>query len=257
MPRVEAAFQTWYEEGGSLRAVEANVTAICNDFEPKAREIINGAWRGLDTDLLRILRDHLRDFLHVHEIARDVSRYVPESLGAVSLTGVDGGTSDRIAGELGGLAAAMTAIAAGIGTVVVAAVHLHLLVLLAVAHPILALVAGISTLGAWLGLGSVVGTAVEDAIRDHEFNSVSRNMLYLVLSGDKLAKKLAEGRAAAGEALKQKILKCLKGVGGQDGIGAAAARAFDAMIAQASADLGVLEELARVSRPEARDVPVS
>jgi hypothetical protein len=257
MPRVDAAFQTWYHEGGSLRAVEANVTAICQDFEPKAREIINGAWRGLDTDLLRILRDHLRDFLHVHEIARDVSRYVPESLGAVSLTGVDGGTGDRIAGEIGGLAAAMTAIAAGIGTVIVAAVHLHLVVLLAVAHPILALVAGISTLGAWLGLGSVVGTAVEDAIRDHEFNSVSRNMLYLVLSEDKLAKKLAEGRTAAGETLKQKILECLKEVGGRDGIDAAAARAFDGMIAQASADLGVLEELERVSRPEARDVPVS
>ena len=44
--------------------------------------------------------------------------------------------------------------------------------------------------------------------------------------------------------------------GGAVGIDAAAARAFDAMIAQASADLGVLEELARVSRPEARDVPV-
>jgi len=251
MPPIEAAFRAWYLQGGSLRAVEANVTAICNDFEPKAREIINQAWRGLDTDLLRILREHLRHFLHVHEIARDVSRYVPDSLGAVSLTGVDGGTSDRIAGELGGLAAGMTAIAAGIGTVVVAAVHLHLVVLLAVAHPILALVAGIGTLASWLGLGSVVGTAVEDAIRDHEFNSVSRNMLYLVLSEDKLANKLAEGRAAAGEALKQKILECLKDVGGGDGIDAAVARAFDAMIAQASADLGVLEELARVSQPEA------
>jgi hypothetical protein len=76
-------------------------------------------------------------------------------------------------------------------------------------------------------------------------------MLYLVLSEDKLANKLAEGRAAAGEALKQKILECLKDVGGGDGIDAAVARAFDAMIAQASADLGVLEELARVSQPEA------
>jgi hypothetical protein len=58
-------------------------------------------------------------------------------------------------------------------------------------------------------------------------------MLYLVLSEDKLANKLAEGRAAAGETLKKKILECLKEVGGQDGIAAAAAGVFDAMIAQA------------------------
>jgi actin-like ATPase involved in cell morphogenesis len=247
MPLIEAEFRTWYKQGGSLKGVEAKVTAICKAFEPEAAALATGAWRALDADLLRILRDHLRDFLRTHEIARDVSRYVPDATGGVSLSGVHEGTSDRIASQLGGFAGDMTVVAAGIGTLVVAAVNLHLVVLLAVAHPILALVAGIGALGAWLGLGSAVGSAAENAIREHEFNAVSRTMLHLALSEARLGEKLAEGRAAASVTLKQKILESLDQAGGKAGIVKAAVRTFDAMIAQTVADLGVLEELERGS----------
>jgi hypothetical protein len=257
MPRIEAVFHDWYRNGGSLKAVETKVTAICETFEPEAAALVTGAWRALDADLLRIFRDHLHDFLRAHEIARDVSRYVPESAGMVSLSGVHDGTGDRIAAELAGFAGIMTTVAAGIGTLVVAAVNLHVVLLLAVAHPVLALVASIGALGSWLGLGSAVGTAVETAIREHEFNTVSRTMLHVALSETRLKEKLAEGRTAAQETVQQKILESLDQAGGKDGIVAGATRAFDAMIGQAVADLGVLEELERVSRPAEKTVPAS
>jgi len=123
-----------------------------------------------------------------------------------------------------------------------------------VAHPILALVAGIGALAAWLGLGSAVGAAAENAIREHEFNAVSRTMLHLALSEARLGEKLAEGRAAATVTLKQKILESLDQAGGKTGIVTAAVRTFDAMIAQAVADLGVLEELERGAAPGERVV---
>ena len=192
--------------------MEAKVTAVCKESEPEAAALVDGAWRALDADLLRIFPDHLREFLRTHEIARDVSGYVPEAAGRLSLSGVRGGTGDRIESELGGFAGDMTANAADVGTLVVAAVHLHLVVLLAVAHPILA------------------------------------------LSESRMAEKLGEGRVAARRALKQKILESLTKAGGKDGLVASAARAFDAMIAQAVADLGVLEELAKVLTQEARAV---
>nr|WP_294516473.1 Hsp70 family protein [uncultured Rhodopila sp.] len=256
MPPIEAEFRTWYRQGGALKAVEEKVTAICKDFEPEAAAIVAGAWRALDADLLRILRDNLGAFLRAHEIARDVSRYAPEAAGSVSLSGVHEGTGGRIATQLGGFAGDMTVVAAGIGTLVVAAVNLHVVVLLAVAHPILAVVAGIGALATWLGLGGAVGSVTEKAIREHEFNAVSRRMLHLALSEARLGEKLAEGRAAAVETLKQKIVESLEQAGGKAGIVTAAVRTFDAMIAQAVADLGVLEELERVSGPGERAIPV-
>lgn len=254
MPRIEAVFTDWYNRGGSLKEVEAEVTAICASFEPEAKTLIEDAWRSLDADLLRVLRDHLRDFLRAHEIARDVSRYVPDVSGAVSLSGVHGGTSEGIANELAGFAGNMTVIAAGIGAVVVATVNLHVIVLLAVAHPVLALVAGIGALATWLGLGSAVGGAVENAVREHKFNAVSRRLLHWALPESRLKAKLAEGRAAAQATLKQKILESLETVGGTDGIVGAAVRAFEGMIAAAVSDLGVLEELARIPEAETPDV---
>jgi molecular chaperone DnaK len=255
MPRIEAVFTGWYHRGGSLKDVEAEVTAICEAFEPEAKALIEDTWRSLDADLLRVLRDHLRDFLRAHEIGRDVSRYVPDVSGAVSLSGVHGGTSDRIANELAGFAGNMAVVAAGIGALVVAAVNLHVIVLLAVAHPVLALVAGIGALATWLGLGSAVGGAVENAVREHKFNTVSRTLLHWALSESRLKEKLTEGRTAAQTTLKQKILESLETAGGKDGIVGAAVRAFEGMIAAAVADLGVLEELVRI--PEAERPAVS
>jgi len=165
---------------------------------------------------------------------------------------VDGGTGDRIAAELGNSAGDMTALAAGIGTIVVAALHVQAIMLIAVANPILALLAGIGALAAWLGLGSAVKAVVENALKEHEFNTVSLGILHLAFSESRLEEKLREGRAAARAELKRNITASLDAAGedGRAGIVATAAATFDAMVAQAIADLGVLEQLAKIPAPD-------
>ncbi|CAH2598635.1 protein of unknown function [Rhodovastum atsumiense] len=250
MPRIEEVFRTWYHQGGTLTAVEQETTRICTEFEPEAVRLVETTWRMLDTDLLRFLRDHLLDFLQTHEIRRDVARYIPDSITAVSLIGVGGSAGDRIAAELGGFAADMATFAAGIGTFIIAAIHLHVVVLLAIAHPVLAVVAGLGTLAAWLGFSTAVGSAIESTVRNHDFNLASRSILHIAMSESAFIRKLAEGRAAAQRELSHKIMEGLEGRGeGKDGIVKAAAAAFDAVVAQAIADLGVLEQLAPGGAP--------
>jgi hypothetical protein len=243
MPPIEAAFRDWYHLGGSLNAVDAKVQSISREIEPQTAGVVTALWHDVGIDLLRLFRDHLGHFLEANEMAKDVGRYVPDNAGELDFGGGHGGTGDMISAELRDFASNMTVVAGSIGTVVVAAVHLHLVVLIAVAHPVLAVIAGIGTLATWLGLGAAVGSAVETAIKEHEFNAVTRNMLHLALSEARLSEKLGEGREAARVALKQKVLTALEGPGGGASIVAAAGRAFDAMIARAIGDLGVLETL--------------
>lgn len=244
MPRIDAVFMAWYHDGGSLKGAEEKVARICAEFEPDAVGLVEAEWRTLDTDLLRIFRDHLLAFLRAHEIGRAVSRYIPASVGTVSLAAGGGATGTLIAAELGNLAASLATLAAGIGTLVIATIHLNVVILLAIAHPILALVAGIGTLASYLGLGAAVGSAVENRVENHEFNLVTRTLLHLALSESGLAKKLAEGRNTAEAALSRNIMQSLEaaGGGGKAGIVTAAATTFDAVVSQAIADLGVLEQ---------------
>jgi hypothetical protein len=252
MPPIEAAFHDWYRAGGSLNAVEAKVQVISSGMEPRTADIVNALWRDVSVDLLRLFRDHLGHFLQANEMAKDVARYVPDTAGNLDFGGGHGGTGAAISGELRDFASSMTVVAGSIGTVVIAAVHLHLVVLIAVAHPLLAVLAGIGTLLTWLGVGAAVGSAVETAIKEHEFNAVTRNMLHLALSESRLNEKLSEGREAARATLKQKILTALAGPDGGISIVTASGRAFDAMISRAIGDLGVLEGLATRSASTAR-----
>jgi hypothetical protein len=178
-----------------------------------------------------------------------VSRYIPDTASALSLAAAGSGTSGRIAADLGDLAANVTAVAAGIGTLVIATLNLKLIILLAVAHPLLAVIAGIGTIAGYLGLGAGVGLAVEGAVRNHEFNLVSRTLLHLGLSEAGFEKMLAQGRDTARADLTRSIADSLAAVraGGMAGIVEAASETFDAMVAQAIADLGVLEQIARVA----------
>jgi len=116
-------------------------------------------------------------------------------------------------------------------------------------------VAGIGALATWLGMGSAVGGALENAVREHQFNAFSRRLLHWALPETRLAEKLNEGRMAAQDSLKQKILESLETAGGQGGIVGAAVRAFRGMIEAAVADLGVLEELAKSPEAEAAEPP--
>ncbi len=255
MPRIDPVFRAWYHDGGTLKAAEEKVARICDDFEPEVVRLVDAEWRTLDTDLLRIFRDHLLAFMRAHEITRNVSRYIPDAVGAVSLAAGGGGTGDRIAAELGNLAASLATLAAGIGTLVIAAIHLNVVILLAVAHPILAVVAGVGTLASYLGLGAAVGSAVEDVVKNHEFNLVSRTVLHFALSESGLAKKLTEGRNTARSELSRNILNSLEMAGGEGkaGIVTAGATTFDAVVSKAIADLGVLEQFAKGPEPESPD----
>ncbi len=257
MPRIDAVFMAWYHDGGSLKGAEEKVARICVEFEPDAVGLVEAEWRTLDTDLLRIFRDHLLAFLRAQEIAKAVSRYIPASVGTVSMAAGGGATGALIAAELGNLAASLATLAAGIGTLVIATIHLNVVILLAVAHPILAVAAGVGTVASYLGLGAAVGSTVETRVENHEFNLVTRTFLHLALSESGLAKKLAEGRNTAQTELSRNIMQSLEtaGGGGKAGIVRAAATTFDAVVSQAIADLGVLEQFAKAPELETLDGP--
>ena len=257
MPRIDAVFMAWYHHGGSLKGAEEKVARICAEFEPEAVGLVDAEWRTLDTDLLRIFRDHLLAFLRAHEIGRAVSRYIPASAGTVSLAAGGGATATLIAAELGNQAASLATLAAGIGTLVIATIHLNVVILLAVTHPILAVAAGVGTVASYLNLGAAVGSTVESRVENHEFNPVTRTLLHFALSELGLAKKLAEGRKTAQTELSRNIMQSLEiaGGGGKAGIVTAAAATFDAVVSQAIADLGVLEQFATAAERAAPDGP--
>ena len=69
---MEKVFWTWYRKGGALKKVEDDIERICVAFQEarKADRILQSHWADLDTDLVRLLRDHLKQFLSANEIPR-------------------------------------------------------------------------------------------------------------------------------------------------------------------------------------------
>jgi hypothetical protein len=65
MPRVEAVFQEWYTCGGSLKHVEDRMEGIGKVFEQtrEAETVLKPQEEALAADLVRLLRDHLKQFL--------------------------------------------------------------------------------------------------------------------------------------------------------------------------------------------------
>ena len=257
MPRVEAVFWRWYRCGGSLRRVEGEIGEICDAFQESQEgdHLLQPFWEALETDLVRLLRDHLKQFLAENEIARDVSRYVPEgsTLGELK---VGTGVSDDIAQEFGELAEALTELTAAIGAIVIAAIKIKVVLLVAIAHPVLAVAVGIGALMATLGLGNAVGEAAQNAIRNHEFNDFTLMLLKAVLWESSFREKLASGREQAKAELRQKIRESTQGAPvAADGVDGSAAdetpprpaleelvvAKFGAMIDLVIRDLDVLE----------------
>jgi hypothetical protein len=146
-----------------------------------------------------------------------------------------------IAAEIGEMVGTTTARAAGVGAALAGALHLKLIIVLAIVHPMLAGAAGVGALAAYLGIGQTVGSAVQDAVKDHEFNAVTLNMLHLALSESALAKRLADGRRAAEADLQRAIVESLTTDRDTPGLVTRATDAFDAMLRKVIADLGVLE----------------
>jgi hypothetical protein len=208
MPRVEKVYWDWYNDGGSLNQVEISVKQICKDFEKKeAKGIVERYWVPLNTDLVRLMRDHLAKFLTENEIPGSASQYIPESV--TSIEGLRGDADNRFLDDVGDMAAVVALIAA-VALLVLAAVKVKVLgaVLLAAMHnPPLAVGLGIAALIAAGIAGQSVKETVEEAIKQHEFNWVTRKLLKVALWEGTFRDKLAEGRAEARTRLRDAIRK--------------------------------------------------
>jgi hypothetical protein len=246
MPRIDDLFRDWYRKGGSLRRVGEEVEAVCAASEPENMRLAQAERDILLSDLVRLFRERLASFMQAHEITKDVARYVPDAGALMAPSASRGETEKMIANEIGEVAGTMAAVTASVGPLVAAAVHAKLVILLAIAHPVLAALAGVGSLVAYLGIGRTVGSAVQDAVKDHEFNALSLGVLHIGISEAGLAKKLAEGRRAAEADLQRAIVQSLEGDNevGAPGLATRAADAFDAMLGNMVADLGVLERVA-------------
>lgn len=255
LPPVETVFRGWYDKGGSLKHVEERIEELCNQFEQRgdAETAIAPIRNALASDLVRLLRDHLRQFLDDHEIPKDVFRYVPEAAALPVGSDISKGTGDRIAAEVSSLAAAVTAVAASLGTLVVAAVKIKVVLLFALVHPILALLAGAAALLSFLGLMKGAQEALEARIKDYDFGAASLWVLHKVLWKSKFEEKLAQGRADAKAELQRKIgestRKAVEAPAGpgssapssQSPIEEIAVQKYEAILALVVQDLGVLE----------------
>jgi hypothetical protein len=245
MPRIEELFQTWYRKGGSLRRVGEEVEAACAACEPENLRLADSERDVLVSGLVRLFSEHLTEFMQAHEISKDIVRYVPAAAALAAPSASHGDTENLIAAEIGEMAGTMTAVAAGVGAAIAGALHVKLVILLAITHPMLAAAASVGALGAYLGIGQTVGSAVQDAVKDHEFNPFTLNILRLALSEAALAKRLADGRRAAEADLQRAIVESLSADrDAAPGLVTRAADAFDVMLRKVIADLGVLERAA-------------
>jgi hypothetical protein len=247
MPCVEEAFWDWYRDGGSLAAVEARVEAICQEFEPRAGQALEGHWQALDTDLVRLLREHLQQFLRDHDVLKDVSRYVPESVTLRGIRAGAGETSGAIAGELSELAGTVAAMAVSIGALVVAAVKVKVILVAALSHPVVVVLLTIAALFAPLGLKRATRELAESAVRQYEFNRVTLPVMHLGLWEGKFKVLLEAGRKSAQAELQGLVRRGLEEAtderGHSVGLQAKAVATFDAVVSRVVEELGVLEQV--------------
>ncbi|HEY7157667.1 MAG TPA: Hsp70 family protein [Gemmataceae bacterium] len=249
LPRVEAVFQEWYTCGGSLKHVEDRIASIGKVFEQthEAEAVLKPQVEALATDVMRLLRDHLKLFLAEHEIPKDVFRYVPDTASVpVDPGGFGKATGDKIVAEVGNLAGALTALAASIATMVVAAVKYKLVILLAAVHPVLAALAVATLLLTFLGLGKAAKDVVETYVKNYEFGTPSLWVLHRVLSKSKLREKLAQSRATTLVEIRSVIREGASrsptdGPSQGESIEEVAVRKFEIILDLVIQDLGVLE----------------
>jgi len=268
MPEVDKAFWNWYRNGGSLARVEERVQAICEEFKPLVPTTLKPHWQALDADLVRLLRDHLTKFLKVHDVTKDVSSYVPESLAQQDMPKGAGEAGGKIAEELGDLAGTITAVAVTIGATIVAVVQFHILAL-AFIHPFITLIAGIAAVYAYIFIKEGAKAAVETAIREYEFGRAALSALHLVIGEEGFKEKLKAGRESAQTELRKTIRRSLDEAvdPSQDvivsgvtqvhrgsgelvspsvraiGLKAKAVTLFEAMVSRVIDELGVLEQI--------------
>jgi hypothetical protein len=205
MPCVEKAYWDWYNNGGSLNQVEEQVRTICKEFEKnEAQATVKRYWVPLNADLVRLMRDHLAKFLTENEIPKSASNYIPKSVTSIDeLQPGSEGTGGRIVTEVGDMAAAVTAITT-LALLILAAVKVKVVgaVFLAAVHnTLLAAGLGLAALIASYRAGQQVKEVIENAIKSHEFNVVTRRLLYVALRKKSFRTKLSKGRDKAKQQL--------------------------------------------------------
>jgi hypothetical protein len=240
MARVETIFLDWYRNGGALDEVEARVDALCKSFEPEVEGLVATKVSHLAKDLLRLLRDHLRQWLAAHAIQREVSQFVPADLEIDAAEAMKG--KEAAGGIARELTLRITAALAGVVMVVTAVIKAKVVVALFLAHPI----AGVTALAASVLGFKVVNEFIERKIKSHRWGRVplqaDLKAMRLVLSEERLKQKLAASRTEAVATLSVEIEKNLAGLRDQVRV------EFEHVIEQVIQDLGVLEQI----RPAAK-----
>ncbi|MDB5308535.1 MAG: hypothetical protein JWO38_2737 [Gemmataceae bacterium] len=246
MPSVEAVFRDWYQNGGSLESVEARVVTLCDRFDPEARVLLEEHCRALDTDLVRLLRDHLRLFLREHAIAGDATLYVPESFSVLGIVGPLGSTG-RFASAAADTASDVTAVTGVVVATVVAAIKIKLIVVAVTIHPWMGVLLAIGALLAYLGIKAGTQTVLERAVRQHQFNAVTLRLLHLTLWDAKFRRQLDECREEVRNKLREEIRSSLDESrdpgGNQLALAETAVSTFGRVVSRVIDDLGVLEQL--------------
>jgi cell division ATPase FtsA len=235
MARVEAIFLEWRNNGGSLEDVENQVDTLCKSFEPEVETLVKEKARYLAKDLVRLLRDHLKQWLAEHDIQREVDQFVPADLGIDAAEAMKG--KEAAGGIAKDLTLRVTAALAGVVVIVTAAIKAKVVVALFLAHPIAGLTALLASV---LGF-KVVNEFVEKKIKTYRWGRVpfqgDLKAMRLVLSEERLKQKLEDSRKEAIATLSVEIEKNLEGFRDQVRV------AFEQVIEEVIQDLGVLEQI--------------
>jgi hypothetical protein len=245
MPRVENVFWRWYDSGGTLGGVEDDIGTICNTLQKsnEADRILKPHIGDLDTDLVRLLRDHLTRVLEENKSSRDAAHYIPEGSTLANLK-VGGRVSDEVAGTLATqLAAAVVAVTTAIVITVLVAIHIKVILISVLIPPILAVLLAADWFLVKLGLGKAT-KEVEKAVKKWPFGTATLWILHHTMPKDTLQAKLVEGRKKAKADLQADIRSRMGAVSDNTkSFEELVVETFAAVIDAVIADLGILEQI--------------
>ncbi len=242
MPRVEEIFWNWYWNGGSLNGAERKVEAACIDFQPTVMAILETKRKDLERDLLALLRQHLQKWLEEHDIHKSVSDYIPADFRWDDHARAGKTTADKIAREMGEMAAGIAAMVATIGGVIIGAVKLKVLILFAIVHPIAANIAAAAAMIGIALVGEQLEQAVEERVKAYEFGDYSAWAMRRVLWESRFQEMLADGRKSVQSDLTAKVRETMEPVREKT------IAKYEAILKLVIQDLNVLEEIRTASR---------
>jgi hypothetical protein len=171
--------------------VEQAAEAACRRHEDQVEKLVKSQINVLSGEVMGLLREHLEKWLRQHEINRSVDQFLPAGS---SLAGVGAMESRRTAGQVAAeVALAVTAALTAVTVTVIAVIKIKILVILFLAHPIVA---------ALVGLAGALGFAgareyLERKVKEHDWGGVSLWMLHRFMGESNLIDKLSESEREA------------------------------------------------------------